>query len=118
VGRRATGVHDALGDALVIEVRELLAHDEVFEQRRTAFTCLQRVLIISDLHALVRGEGFARGIGAEGFELIELGVVILAIDGVGTGEFAVLWIFVIRHHGPRLSGWLNREQIGPCRPNA
>jgi hypothetical protein len=27
-------MHDTLGDPLVIEVRDLLAHDEVFEQRR------------------------------------------------------------------------------------
>ena len=31
---RAARVDDALGNALVIEVRDLLAQDEVFEQRR------------------------------------------------------------------------------------
>ena len=34
VRRRAARVHDALGNALVIEVGDLLAQDEVFEQRR------------------------------------------------------------------------------------
>ena len=34
-------MHDALGDALVIEVRDLLAQDEVFEQRRPAQSRLQ-----------------------------------------------------------------------------
>ena len=29
-------MHDALGDALVVEVGDLLAQDEVFEQRRAA----------------------------------------------------------------------------------
>ena len=36
VGRGAARVHDALGDALVIEVRDLLAQDEIFEQRWAA----------------------------------------------------------------------------------
>ena len=36
VRRRAAGVHDALGDPLVIEVGDLLAKDEVLEQRRPA----------------------------------------------------------------------------------
>jgi hypothetical protein len=33
---RAARMHDALGNALVVEVRDLLAQDEVFEQRRPA----------------------------------------------------------------------------------
>ena len=32
----AARVHDALGDALVVEVGDLLAQDEVLEQRRAA----------------------------------------------------------------------------------
>ena len=48
VRRRAARVHDPLGDALVIEVRDLLAKDEVFEQRRAAEARLQRVLVVGD----------------------------------------------------------------------
>ena len=103
MGSRTTGVHDALGNALVVEVRELLAHDEVFEQRGAAFTGTQSVLVISDFHALVGGQRFTGGVAACALELIELGVVVLAVDGVGTGNFAVFWIFVVRHLGPRLS---------------
>ena len=35
-------MHDALGDALVVEVEDLLAQDEVFEQRRAARAGLER----------------------------------------------------------------------------
>ena len=45
---RAARVHDALGDALVIEVRDLLAEDEVLEQRRAAQPGLERVLVVGD----------------------------------------------------------------------
>ena len=44
---------DALGDALVIEVRDLFAQDEIFEQRRAARAGLQRVLVVGDRDALV-----------------------------------------------------------------
>jgi hypothetical protein len=44
----AARVHDAFRDALVVEVRDLFAQDEVFEQRR-----LQRVLVIGDRDPLV-----------------------------------------------------------------
>ena len=46
-------MHDALGDALVVEVGDLLAQDEVFEQRRPAQPGLERVLVVGDRHALV-----------------------------------------------------------------
>ena len=50
-------MHDALRNALVVEVRDLLAQDEVFEQRRTAQARLERVLVVGDAHALVGGQG-------------------------------------------------------------
>ena len=40
----ATGVHDPLGDALVVEVRDLLAQVVVLQQRRAARPRLQRVV--------------------------------------------------------------------------
>ena len=56
VGGRAPGVHHALGDALVIEVGDLLPEDEVLEERRAAGPGLQRVLVVVDPQALVGGE--------------------------------------------------------------
>ena len=58
--RRAARVDDALGNALVVEVRDLLAQDEVFEQRRTAQPGLERVLVVGDRHALIGGQRAAR----------------------------------------------------------
>ena len=57
-------MHDALGNALVIEVRDLLAQDEVFEQRRAAQARLERVLIVGDRHALIGRQRLARRIHA------------------------------------------------------
>jgi hypothetical protein len=55
----AARVHDALRDALVIEVRDLLAQHEVLEQRRPAQAGLERALVVGDGHALVGGEALA-----------------------------------------------------------
>ena len=47
---------DALGNALVVEVGDLLAEDEVLEQRRPARAGAQRVLVVGDRRALVGGQ--------------------------------------------------------------
>ena len=49
-------MHDALGNALVVEMRDLFAQDEIFEQRRPAQPGFQRVLVVRDRHALVGGQ--------------------------------------------------------------
>lgn len=46
----AACVHDALGNALVIEMGDLFAEDEVLQQARAA---AQRVLVVRDRNALV-----------------------------------------------------------------
>ncbi len=48
----AARMHDALGNALVVEVEDLLAEMKVLDQRRTARADLQRVLIVRDRSAL------------------------------------------------------------------
>ena len=53
VRRRAARVDDALGNPFVVEVRDLLAKDEVLEQRRSAQAGLERVLIVANRHALI-----------------------------------------------------------------
>ena len=40
-------MYDALGDALMVEVGDLLAEDEVLEEGRAAQARLQRVLIVA-----------------------------------------------------------------------
>ena len=71
VRARATRMHDALGDALVVEVRELLAQDEVLEQRRPARAGLQGVLVVGDRHALVGGEHLARRVHSHAVQRID-----------------------------------------------
>ena len=44
---------DALGNALMVEVLDLLAQDEILEQRRAASAGLQRVLVVADGHAMI-----------------------------------------------------------------
>jgi hypothetical protein len=49
-------VHDPLGDALMIEVLDLLAQNEIFQQRRAAPSALERVLIIADWRPVIGGQ--------------------------------------------------------------
>jgi hypothetical protein len=49
-------MHDALGNAFVVEVGDLLAQDEVFQQRRPAQAGLQRILVVADGDTLVGGQ--------------------------------------------------------------
>jgi hypothetical protein len=67
---------DALGDAFMVEVRDLLAHDEVFQQRRPARAGLEAVLVIGDLHALVGAQRLPGGIAAKRFQALQVGVGI------------------------------------------
>ena len=60
----ASRVNDPLGNPLVIEVRDLLAQDEIFEQRRSAQPCLQRALIVADGNALVGRQHLPAAVGA------------------------------------------------------
>jgi hypothetical protein len=49
-------VHDTLGNALVVEVEDLLSEVEVFERRRPARADAQGVLVVVDGRALAGGE--------------------------------------------------------------
>jgi hypothetical protein len=70
---RTSRMHDALGNPLVIEVRDLLAQDEVLQQRRPAQSGLERVLVVADGHALVGGQHLATGVGARVVERASAG---------------------------------------------
>ena len=63
VRRGAAGVHDALGDALVVEVGDLLAQVEVLEKGRSAIAGLERVVGVGEPHALRSGQELS-GLGA------------------------------------------------------
>ena len=64
----AAGVHDPLGDALVVEVGDLLPEDEVLQERGTAQSGLERVLVVGDGLAEVRREPAAAGVDAHAVE--------------------------------------------------
>jgi hypothetical protein len=98
VRRRAARVHGALGNALVVEVRDLLAQDEVFEQRGSAQARLQRVVVVRYLQTLVGGEG--RGmLDGEALELLLLGAAAVRRLG-GAGAAAGCGLVLWRHRGP------------------
>ena len=64
----SAGVHDPLGDALVVEVRELLPEDEVLEEGGTAESGLERVLVVGDGLPEVRREPLPAGVDAHAVE--------------------------------------------------
>src|SRR5690606_8676522 len=72
----AACMNDALGDALMVEVEDLLAEMEILEQRRAARALLEAVLVVGDRHAMLGGE--RRMAGARLMRLAA-GATILAV---------------------------------------
>ena len=60
VGGRAAGMDDPLRDTLVVEMLNLLAKHEVFQQGRAAPAGLERVLIVADRRAVIGGQAGLR----------------------------------------------------------
>ena len=56
VRAEAARMHHPLGNPLVVEVEDLLAEVVVLEQRRPALAGAQRVLVVRDRRALLRGQ--------------------------------------------------------------
>ena len=54
MGAIAPRVHHALGDALMVEVEDLLAEMRIFDQRRAAVALPKGVLIVGNRHPLLR----------------------------------------------------------------
>ena len=108
----AASVDHALGNALVVEVRDLLAQDEVFEQRRPAQAQAQRVLVVGDRHALVGRDRAPAGIDAVLLQRAvvrvragrRLGAVLFGLVALGDG--AAGGVAVLRRLGSALGGGL------------
>ena len=76
----ALGIHGALWDTFLAKMGKFFAKHEVFNQRGTADTCLQRIVIFRTLHTLVACQNHCRPLG----NLFELGLLyICRCDGAG-----------------------------------
>jgi hypothetical protein len=94
-------MHDALRNAFVVEVGDLLAQDEVFQQGRPAQAGFQRILVVTDGDALIGRQHLARGVGARrverGGSAAGLGRKIGFAEGAGGCQCRL-------RSAPRLSG--------------
>lgn len=79
----AARVHDALRNALMIEMEDFFAEMKILEQRRAARARLQRVLIVGNGNALLRRK-----------RVLPFGNKLMRFAG------RRLWTFIARH-GPR-----------------
>jgi len=88
-------VNDTLRNPLVIEMGNLLAKDEIFQQRRTARIGLERVLIVGKREALVRGQGRMLSTG----DLVQLAPAAGAASPIGAKFCSCLrlreWLVVL-----------------------
>jgi hypothetical protein len=98
VGGGPARVHHALGNPFVVEPGDLLAQVEVFEERGSALTGLERVIGVVDAYALVGGKGRLRGVIPERLE-----AAIFARPPVAIGAAAVAL---------GLHGW--NDSLGSC----
>jgi hypothetical protein len=92
MGARAARVDHALGNPLMVETDDLLAEDEVLEERRPSVACFQRVLIIVDPQSLVRREVLAIRAHAK---LVER--LLLRARACSLGSSRILPGFALRH---------------------
>jgi hypothetical protein len=72
---RAAGMDDTLGNALVVEMVELLAEDEIFHQRRTTLARLQRIVVVGDPGAVIGAQVVPLGIAAVLFQILRLALL-------------------------------------------
>src|SRR4029450_378109 len=78
----ATRVHHALGNPLVVEVGDLLAEDEVLEERRSARARLERVLVVVDPRAVIGRQQLVGAAFAKRLQGLELVIGRIAVTGV------------------------------------
>ncbi len=87
--RGAAGVNDTLRNTLMVKVRDLFTHDEVFEQRWAAAADFQCVLVIGNLDTVIGAQGLLGRVRAELLKAFQLLVGIATVQGVGTCQFAL-----------------------------
>ena len=74
MGGGAPGMDDPLGNALVVEVGDLLPEMEVLQERRPPLRGLEAVLIVLDAKPLIGGQRLTEGVRAIAREIFELRV--------------------------------------------
>ena len=82
VRRRAARMHHPLGNALMVEMGDLFAQMEIFEQSRAALARFQRVLVVRDRQALIGGQDLP---GLDRVEAQSLGLGRLRAAGLLVG---------------------------------
>ncbi|MNE48025.1 hypothetical protein D3C80_1424640 [compost metagenome] len=113
MGTGTPGMDDALRNTLVVKVRDLLTHDEVFQQRWPTVPGLQGVLVVGDLDALVGAQGLAGGVATKAFQALQLGIGVGPVRGLGAGGFTVLRrVRVLAGHGRLSSSVFRRARSG------
>jgi hypothetical protein len=73
-------VDDALGDALMIEMEDLLAQNEILQQRRAARARLEAVLVVADRYAMIGRKDRSGIVGALVRLAAVAGVALALID--------------------------------------
>ena len=68
-------MHDALGNAFVIEVGDLFPKDEILQQCRTTVAGLERILVVVDANALIGGEKLAAAVFGVFCEVIQFRII-------------------------------------------
>jgi hypothetical protein len=69
-------MNDALGNSFMVEVGDLLAKDEVFEERAASLTRLERVLVVVDPETLICRQVLALRVLAKGGQVLHLRVPV------------------------------------------
>ena len=72
MGCGTTSMYDTLGNPFMVEVRDLLTQVEIFQQRWSALSRFERILIVIDSEALIGREIFLRGVLLEHREVFVL----------------------------------------------
>jgi hypothetical protein len=102
----AAGMDHAFGNSFVVEMGDLFAKVEVFEQCRSAITRFERMVGVGESHPLGRGQKRARlaaVVGCAGGAVRGRGVLIgTRIRGHGMPTF------VVQQKRALLRHWLNR----------
>ena len=88
---------DPFRNAFVVEVGDLLAKDEVLEQRRASQPRLQRILIVRNRHALIGGERSGGRVDTDAIERTGRGVLA---DGRTTAADLVRAVQLANGAGP------------------